>query len=53
MFATSIKSMSIADLQSAVWELYKDTHGVRPHHLTDAEWCDRGLLEKMLMDMLG
>lgn len=27
-------------LQLEVWDAYKDAYGIRPRHLTDAEWAD-------------
>ena len=50
MFVT--QSMTLADLQSAVWDLYKDVTGVRPRHLTEEQWADRQLVETMVSDLV-
>lgn len=28
----------LRDLQSEMWDFYKDVHGIRPRHWSDAEW---------------
>jgi hypothetical protein len=46
-------SMTNDDLQLAVWELYKDVHGVRPRHLTQEEWDDRSFLTGMYDELVS
>ena len=32
------------ELATEIWELYKDAYGVRPRHITEAQWADRDFL---------
>lgn len=50
--AFNISNMSLDELQTAVWNLYKDVHCVHPHHFTDEEWMDHALLENTLRVLL-
>jgi hypothetical protein len=38
-------------LQLEVWDAYKDAYGVRPRHLTDAEWADAEGLKTLLASL--
>ena len=38
-------------LQLEVWDAYKDAYGVRPRHLTDAEWADVEGLKALLKSL--
>jgi hypothetical protein len=35
----------LRDLQSEMWDFYKDVHGIRPRHWTDAEWASMEFLQ--------
>ena len=48
----NISNMSLDELQTVVWNLYKDVHCVHPHHFTDEEWMDHALLENTLRGLL-
>lgn len=50
--AFDISNMSLDELQTAVWDLYKDVHCVHPRHFTDEEWMDHALLESTLRELL-
>ena len=50
--AFNISNMSLDELQTAVWNLYKDVHYVHPRHFTDEEWMDHALLENTLRGLL-
>jgi hypothetical protein len=50
--AFNISNMSLDELQTAVWNLYKDVHCVHPRHFTDEEWMDHALLENTLRGLL-
>lgn len=43
--------MSLPDLQILVWDFYKDVYGVRPRHLTEAEWDSREYLLELYEQM--
>lgn len=34
----------IRDLQTELWDFYKDVHGIRPRHWTTAEWASLDFL---------
>lgn len=36
--------MTTDELATELWELYKDAYGVRPRHITEAQWADREFL---------
>ena len=37
---------TIDQMQSTIWDFYKDVHGFRPRHFTDQEWTSREFLQK-------
>ena len=37
-------NMTTDELATELWELYKDAYGVRPRHITEAQWADREFL---------
>jgi hypothetical protein len=37
---------TIAQMQSTIWDFYKDVHGMRPRHFTQSEWDSREFLQK-------
>ena len=39
------KDQLLYDLQSELWDFYKDVHGVRPRHWTQAEWDSMEFLQ--------
>ena len=47
------KTLSIHELQSLVWDMYKDLYNVRPSHLSDADWLDREFLENMVVELVN
>lgn len=45
----------IGRLQTELWDFYKDVHGMRPRHWTEAQWNDIYFLQdqrKNLVDFL-
>jgi hypothetical protein len=37
---------TIDQMQSTIWDFYKDVHGFRPRHFTQQEWDSREFLQK-------
>jgi hypothetical protein len=37
---------TIGQMQSTIWDFYKDVHGFRPRHFTQQEWDSREFLQK-------
>jgi hypothetical protein len=37
---------TIDQMQSTLWDFYKDVHGMRPRHFTQQEWNSREFLQK-------
>ena len=42
------KFTPLESLQIALWNAYKDAYGIRPRHLTHAEWDNVEYLTKIL-----
>jgi len=36
---------TIQQMQSTIWDFYKDVHGMRPRHFTEQEWNSREFLQ--------
>ena len=39
------KDQLLIDLQSELWDVYKDVHGIRPRHWSEAEWGSMEFLQ--------
>jgi hypothetical protein len=37
---------TLEQMQSTIWDFYKDVHGMRPRHFTQQEWDSREFLQK-------
>ena len=37
---------TIQQMQSTLWDFYKDVHGMRPRHWTEQEWNSRQFLQE-------
>ena len=43
---------TIQQMQTEIWEFYKDVHGMRPRHFTEQEWNSREFLQKQFDNLL-
>ena len=39
---------TLQQMQTTIWDFYKDVHGMRPRHFTQQEWDSREFLENEL-----
>ena len=37
---------TLKQMQDTLWDFYKDVHGMRPRHFTQAEWDSREFLQE-------
>ena len=40
------KNQLLLDLQSEMWDFYKDVHGIRPRHWTQENWDSMEFLQE-------
>ena len=43
---------TIQQMQTEIWQFYKDVHGMRPRHFTEKEWNSREFLQKQFDNLL-
>jgi hypothetical protein len=43
---------TIEQMQTEIWELYKDVHGMRPRYFTQQEWDSREFLQKQFDNLI-
>jgi len=44
---------TIQQMQSTIWDFYKDVHGMRPRYFTEQEWNSREFLQKEFDNLCG
>jgi hypothetical protein len=43
----------IDNLQTELWDFYKDVHGIRPRHWTESQWNDIYFLQAQRKNLLN